>query len=64
LRRIVEGSNPPIEGVDNPQTGPDESVPCPSQLVGASRKHSGNYTYPGVNQTSSETKEFDSERLT
>jgi hypothetical protein len=50
LRGIVEGSNPPLEGVDNPQTGTDESVPCPSQLVGASRKHSGNCGFTGVEE--------------
>jgi len=44
LRGIVEGSNPPSEGVDNPQTGSDESVPCLSQFVGASRKHSGKHS--------------------
>jgi hypothetical protein len=50
LRGIVEGSNPPSKGVDNPQTGPDESVPCLSQFVGASRKHSGKYLFPGLEE--------------
>jgi hypothetical protein len=56
-RGIVEGSLPPIEGVDNPQTGTDESVPCPSQFVLASRKHS---VIERDSESSRERKEPDS----
>ncbi len=56
-RGIVEGSLPRIEGVDNPQTGTHESVPCPSQFVLASRKHS---VIERDSQSSRERKEPDS----